>query len=289
MSNSISSKAMLASLSISAWSARRVDKGVTEEIHRQKNAHSKSGRYNKSLIDPEALRPLRSISNDARATHYSLTLPWGVSGQNILPAAAHMDYMNRMRDYRLRYEEATDAFVKDYPDHVRAARKTLGDIFSADDYPDESALREAFGFEVEIMPMPTGDHFEALVDGPQKAAIQKAIEESVHNRVQEAVRNTYQRVDGVLTHLVERLSLYDPNDKAAAPFRDTLIENLRELGGVLPMLNITDDPLLDEIAKGLTKKLGKFTPEQLRSDDDARQDAINEAEKMLSKLSGVIA
>jgi hypothetical protein len=50
MPSLLSQKAVLASLSISQWSARKLDKKVTEEIHPRNHAEPHAGRYNKLLI-----------------------------------------------------------------------------------------------------------------------------------------------------------------------------------------------------------------------------------------------
>jgi hypothetical protein len=53
MPSLLSQKAVLASVSISQWSARKLDKKATEEIHARNHAEPHAGRYNKLLIARE--------------------------------------------------------------------------------------------------------------------------------------------------------------------------------------------------------------------------------------------
>jgi hypothetical protein len=52
----LSRKATLVSVNVSQWTARRLDRKVTDEVNRQHNAAKDAGRYNKLLIEAEHLK-----------------------------------------------------------------------------------------------------------------------------------------------------------------------------------------------------------------------------------------
>src|SRR5215475_7553907 len=83
----LSSRAMLCSLSISQWSASKHDRQASEEIAAHHGAQPDVGRYNKLLIPREKLAEVRKIAGEARREHYFMTLPWDDSGFRVLPAA----------------------------------------------------------------------------------------------------------------------------------------------------------------------------------------------------------
>ena len=83
---SLSTRAMLCSLSISMWSARKHDPEVSEEIATRHGAQADAGRYHKVLLPKEALAEILKIVNEARQEHYFMTLPWGDDGYRVLPA-----------------------------------------------------------------------------------------------------------------------------------------------------------------------------------------------------------
>ena len=72
---SLSSRAMLCSLSISMWSARKHDPDASQEIAQRHGAHADAGRYHKVLLPKEALAEVQKIVSDARQEHYFMTLP----------------------------------------------------------------------------------------------------------------------------------------------------------------------------------------------------------------------
>lgn len=73
---SLSSRAMLASLSISIWSARKHDPEASEEIALRHGVQTDAERYNKVLLPKKALADLQKIVSEAREAHYFVTLPW---------------------------------------------------------------------------------------------------------------------------------------------------------------------------------------------------------------------
>jgi len=77
---SLSSRAMLCTLSISTWSARKHDREASEEIATRHGAQADAGRYHKVLLPKEAFAEINKIVGDARREHYFMTLPWDDNG-----------------------------------------------------------------------------------------------------------------------------------------------------------------------------------------------------------------
>ena len=72
---SLSSRAMLCSLSISMWSARKHDPEASEEIAQRHGAQLDAGRYHKVLLPKAALGEVQKIVSEARQDRYFMTLP----------------------------------------------------------------------------------------------------------------------------------------------------------------------------------------------------------------------
>jgi len=87
-SHDLSSKAMLAGLSISVWSAHKYDAKISREVAEKRGANESVGRYRKRLGPDEPLKKLRSIASEARDYYYSVTLAWANDGRRILSATA---------------------------------------------------------------------------------------------------------------------------------------------------------------------------------------------------------
>jgi hypothetical protein len=288
----LSSRAMLASVKISAWSARRVDKRVTAETNAAQRAAADAGRYNKALIARDALAAITTAATAARTAHYALTLPWLDDGARILPAASFQTYTDRMRDLRMDFERAADAFAASFSTYVADARHRLGDMFSADDYPAPDAIAGKFAFSTRILPMPDACDFRVDIGDAAAAAIKADIERATADAFAAAQRDCYARVADVVGLMAEKLAAYKPaardGDRVEGIFRDSLIANVRDLADALPSLNITGDPTLSAIADRMAG-LCDADADTLRQSDTLRAETAARAAAILSDVEAFLA
>ena len=111
---SLSSRAMLCSLSISMWSARKHDPDASQEIAQRHSAQADAGRYHKVLLPKEALAEIQKIVSEARQEHYFMTLPWDDNGYRVLPAAAYIDHTEKMRELSNRFTPTVDTLAQQF-------------------------------------------------------------------------------------------------------------------------------------------------------------------------------
>jgi phosphoenolpyruvate carboxylase len=77
-------------------------------------------------------------------------------------------------------------------------------------------------------------------------------------------------------------------DKLADPtgiFRDSMVENAREICAMLPRLNFTDDANLEAMRQEVESKIAKYHPDALRQDPVLRRDTAAEAKAIMDKMS----
>ena len=151
---SLSSRAMLASLSISMWSARKHDPEASEEIAMRHGAQTDVGRHNKVLLPKKALADLQKIVSEARDAHYFIALPWGDNGYRVLPGAVYMEHRERICSLSGRFYSAAEDLYRQFKELVDQARNRLGGLFRQEDYPSLDELRSKYSFETKIMPLP---------------------------------------------------------------------------------------------------------------------------------------
>lgn len=287
--NVLANRAMLASVRISVWTARKVDKKVTAETNAANYASADAGRYNKALLAKDALAAVTTAASAARLAHYSLTLPWMDDGSRILPAAAYDKYSADMRTIRLQFETAVSDFVSNYSNYVADARRRLGDMYNADEYPEPAHIEAKFKFETRILPMPDATDFRVDLGDAVAAQIRADITRDTFAALETAQRDVWQRIAGVVGHMVERLQEYKPatrkGDKVTGIFRDSLVENVRELVEILPALNLTADPYLTEITARLAAELCTHDADTLRESDHIRETTAASAARILADVS----
>ena len=293
MTNLLSQKAVLAGLTMSAWTARRIDKKITKETNRRHGASEDAGRYNKMLIAPEAFEDLQTIRSRARSTHLEMTQPWFDEGARILPTALYADYANKMRELRLAYNDAADVFAGKYPAMVEDARRRLNGMFHANEYPAPSQIRGLFDFDVKILPCPDAKDFRVDLAQEHAEDIRADIEARMQKALQDAMQEPVRRIIEVVGHMAERLRAYKPaarkGDRTEGQFRDTLVQNVRDLVDLLPAFNLTGDRALAQITERMKNELCVTDADDLRDDRRARKAVADAAESILAQAEQFMA
>jgi len=289
--SAISEKAMIAAVNITAWSGRKLDRQVTDEVNRDHGASADAGRYNKALLSRDALAEINKVAGEARDDHYARTAPWFDNGSRILSAKGYLAYAAAMQKHKAKFDAAVASFSAGYSAYVDAAKARLNGMFKAEDYPDPSEIAARFSFGYSIMPMPDADDFRVDVGEAAAEAIRADIKARTDKAIGDAMGDVFKRVCDKVGHMATKLAETrenDKGDKLAAIFRDSLVENVRELAALLPSLNITNDPLLASVADRMTA-LCRYDAEALRDDASARAEIAKAAAAIVDDVSAYMA
>jgi|TARA_R100000482_G_scaffold124788_1_gene79040 hypothetical protein len=274
----LSDKALLVQLSISQWTARKYDKKATEQVASANNAAVQSGRYNKSLLPMnDFLTNVHQKSTLIRKKYYANTLPWGIDGTQILPSANYLSFMTDFRKEKYEWQMVVNSFLSEYMRLKTHARVSLNTLYNEADYPPQDEVASKFNMDMSIMPVPDGD-FRVDVAEEELARITADVERRVVDASQNAMKEAWNRLHDRVKHMAEKL------DDPKAVFRDTLVENTREICSVLTRLNFTDDPNLEAMRQEVEQSLTKHHPDALRNDPDLRRDKAAEAKAIMAKM-----
>ncbi len=297
---SLSTKAMLCSISISVWPARKFDPEISDDIAAQHGAEKDAGRYNKQLVPKKALQELNMIAGEARRDHYFLTLPWSDEGFRVLPAATYMEHVEKMRQYLARFEPAVKAFEDGFEELVEAQSRNqsrLGTLFNIADYPgmikngeklilaNPAELRSKFSFQTTVKPLTDASDFRVNLGEEERQRIKRQIEASVTASLQVGTNELWQRLYKVVRHLAQRLSEYNAAEEGKGrKFYDAWVDNIVEIVDVLPRLNITNDIELERMAAEVRSSL-VLDPEELRKSESARTDNARAAAEIAARMA----
>lgn len=284
----LAERAMLVSLKVRRWTARRSDADVTAEVAQAHGSETSWGNFTKRLVAKEALAEITRLEREARSFHWSQTLPWTDEGQRILPAAVYMAYAERMRDFRAQFDAAVATFVADYQRHVEDARVRLNGMFRAKDYPDASEIQERFSLDVAVVPMPTAQAFRVTLDADELARVQAQIEERTQQALQDATKDLWNRVHWIINGFRDALRRYqDALDGAGKPrLYSAWLSDLKKMVGTMGSLNITDDPEMERVRRELADSLEGVDIEDLKADDRVRANALADTDRILSSMAG---
>lgn len=275
---SLSSKAMLVSVKISAWSGRKIDEKATDTANVAHGANALAGRYNKSLLPGATeLQEVNQMASKARKYFHEQTLPWMADGSRIISSKNYLSFQTEMRKIQRDFSAAVKNFEAAYPKLQKEAAKSLGGLFNSDEYPD--SIAEKFSIDVKLLPMPDVKDFRVDVSENEKKRFMESMKE-VENA---AVKDCWERLHTVVKNAAEKLA------KPDAIFRDSLLENVTEITELLPKLNITDDAELDKANEEVKKLVSGFKAEELRTDAKERSNASKELADIERKMGAIMS
>jgi hypothetical protein len=254
-------------------------------VNRSHGAARDAGRYNKLLVAADTLEAVAKVASAARIAHYEMTQPWFDDGARILPTALYDAYANKMRDFRAEFNEAADKFCRDYPSIVAAAQKRLNGMFKAEDYPKASEVRALFDFDIRVLPCPDAADFRVSIAKEHADDIRNDIETRMAKALNDAMQEPVRRILETVGHMADRLKAYKPAGKKGGrtegTFRDSLVQNVRDLVELLPAFNLTNDQTLDALTRRMRDELCSADAQTLRDDPKARKSVARAAESIL--------
>jgi len=273
----LNDRALLVQLNISQWTARKYDKKATRQVADANNTTMDAGRYNKALLPMnDLLDNVHKKTTYIRQKFYDNTLPWGIEGTMMLPTANYLSFMSEFRKEKSEWNTLVGNFVQNYDQLKRDAQRILGSLYDPADYPMSSEIRHKFNMDMAIFPVPSAD-FRVSIGSDELTRIQQDVERRVQEAQSKAMTEVWQRLFDRVKHMAEKLA--DPK----AIFRDSMIENAREICALLPRLNFTDDPKLEALRQEVEGKLIKH-PDALRNDPDLRRDTAAEAKRIMDAM-----
>jgi hypothetical protein len=278
----LSDRALLVQLSISTWSANKLDKEISAETTARKGAMSGTIRSHKTLLPMcDLLENIKQKASLIRTKFYENTLPWGVKGIQILPTANYLTFMTDFRKERSEYEYLVKQFVPAYPQLVQDAQLFLGTSYKAEDYPDASVIADKFKMDMQVMPVPNDD-FRVDIADEELSRIQDEVEARVKQAGQQAMQEVWQRLYDKVKHFADRLSkLDDPKSQ----FHKSTLDHVTDLCELLPRLNVLDDPNLEAMRQEVEGKLAGLSKDSVVLSPTFRQTKIDEANDIAARMA----
>lgn len=279
--SSITNRALLVSIGISQWDARKMDKPETNAVQTKHGMTRKAARVHKSLLPGcKELDAVHKYSTDIRAFLYKNSLPWA-DGVQIIRTSAFIEFTQRIEAMRSRWHELVNEFVELYPQRVKDAKFSLGTMYDLTDYPQKFELREKFSIDVRYMPVPDAADWRVDVGDDALSSLRESIERQVRDSQGVAMKEAWSRLYNVVEKAHERLS------QPSAVFRDSLIENAVELCDMLPSLNIANDPELERMRQTIENTLCAHAPRTLRVNAAERNKTAVALKAAMGKMSAM--
>jgi hypothetical protein len=298
-STTLHTRAILVKLSLPTFGGTMENKDITRDTLAAHGASKDGGKWKSSLIphsastrrqidadeEANAFDALNSHMSATRAWHYENTLPWGKKdGWFLLPIANHQAYTDYMRDAQHRYDHLLRVLVGDWSELVADSKRLLNGSAPANaKWPTD--IRDHYGYSIEFAPVPSGSDFRVALTDEEIKILAASTEQRVKDTADLAQGEATKRLFEVLAAIHQTLNSKDPKRAdGMKTFRDTLIQNARDMCDVLKRLNIADDPKLESFRRQ-TELLAATDPDTIRTRPAVRAETADRAESILHDMT----
>lgn len=278
-------QALLVTLNIRQFSGRKEDKAVSKKIKQDAGADDDAGGFIKNIIPKEYLEPIQKSVKSLRDFHYENTLPWLDEGTRILPTQNYQEYNAQFEPLKDAFDSAVKKFTQKWPEIVEAARKSRGTLFKDADYPADIAAK--FGVKLDYRVLPDTEDIRLHLSDEEKTLLKQRVEASMQEGYDRAMGDLYARLADGVKKLAVGLRKYEKDTatgKVSGVFRDSLVENLRELMPLIPRMNFAGDAELEAIRADVERDLCPSSADVLRKDDARRGQVAERAEEIAGRL-----
>jgi len=281
---SIATSAMLASITINCWSAKKVAKKESEELTDAKSASRRAAQVQKNLLaDDPRLSTINKYAAEIRNWVARVTLPWTDSGLRLVTTKQFVDFKQGMDAHKAHFDQLVADFVQMYPTLISAQAFKLGGMFDRSEYPSDAEVASKFNIRFSFMPVPHGKDFRVDIADDIARELREQYESDFAKRVNDVNREHWSRLKTALDKMVDRLGV-DEGGKNKV-FRDTLVENALEVCDLLRLTNVTNDADLEAARKEVEQALLGVSLEELRKNNAIRTDVKAQVEGILDKFN----
>jgi len=222
----------------------------------------------KRLIDTRhaAFRALTSLRGRIASYWRGISLPFTEPGIRLIRQSDIEPFVHVMEGFRQELEQAETDLSSAYDQIKEDARRRLGHLYAANDYPEE--IRGLFRVDWEFPSVEPPVYLQRIspeVYEQERLRVAVRFDEAV--RLAEEAFAT--QLAELITHLTDRLT--PGTDGQRKVFRDSAVGNFRDFFDRFRALNIRSKPELDALVEQAQDLLHGVTPEQIRTLPEVRQ------------------
>lgn len=290
LGDAVRNTCILATIHFRALGLNRTDKQASSDVTMQAGAASGAARVVVSRLPgaDEHHKAITKAQRDARAVLWRLSMPYGNDdGWRLLPNVNWSRLLPELSACKNEFDKALNAFLADLP-QVRARALANKGTLNVE-IPTDDELRSAYGMETEFRPINDGQ-FKGLPPAvTQKLEAHAKVK--LEAAAQAAVHDTLERFVQPLDHFIERMVKYDEREAALSrgedigrhgAFRNSVVDNVKELVEVVSSFNVTGDERLAQLEQRLAPLM--VAPDTLRDSQPVRYEAEMAARQVLADL-----
>lgn len=280
--------ASLLSFHAGMWNARKKLPQVIRETAENHKADADMLGASKKLLRSKKLTEIRQTIVAARDIYHRYTSPW-LDGSRIILGSTLDKCEQEINEKIEIFRYQVESWLPLYLDEVTEAQQSLGSLFDSNDYPTVERLKEKFYIEVTPSPLPNPDDWRLNnITTNQMSIAKQRYEKMFERQIGGVINSVLERMKKQVQKTFFRLSGLDNDGNKTETGRviiyDDMVEKIEDMLDLLPMLNVIDDPRIQEFSVEIRRKLCTFQPDQLRSDESYQELVRQDAKKIVEEI-----
>jgi hypothetical protein len=280
---SIAASAVLVKLSISTWTANKIDRVQTDRVLADNNASGKAAQVRKNLMaGTQKIKDIMDFAAMCRTENNKLTLPWEDRGNRLLPTSMFLDYKQRFNGYKNQFIQMRGDIAYHYDALCQTSRNYLGDMYDESDYPPVEEVIDKYDWQLTFSPVPDAGHFYLDIPANELEEVKDSLNKENDVRLKDATRTAWDRLHTLLQGMTSKLT--ETDDSKTKRWHDTFITNADELCMMLTHLNVTKDPALEQARKMLQASINGVQVDTLKVSPTAREDLKSKVDDIIKQF-----
>lgn len=237
-------------------------------------------RGRKLLLAPDSTALIKQHIGKARNYLRKISLPFPIKGCVLVPKKLIPEIQEHLKEIEWHYNSAVEDFLYWYPQTVKDAKESLGELFDECDYPTQEAVKNKFRFQWRYITI--GPSVSRVLPPSIYKEEVKKFQELMEQARSEAITALREEFVDLVTNIADKLQNHD--DGRPRRLRDAAVENLKQFLDNFSSRNIFEDAQLAELVEQCREIITNTNTNAIRGNTQVREEVHLQMEKILAGI-----
>lgn len=237
-------------------------------------------RGRKLLLAPDSTALIKQHIGKARNYLRKISLPFPIKGCVLVPKKLIPEIQEHLKEIEWHYNSAVEDFLYWYPQTVKDAKESLGELFDECDYPTQEAVKNKFRFQWRYITI--GPSVSRVLPPSIYKEEVKKFRELMEQARREAITALREEFVDLVTNIADKLQNHD--DGRPRRLRDAAVENLKQFLDNFSSRNIFEDEQLSELVEQCRGIITNTNANAIRGNTQVREEVHLQMEKILAGI-----
>lgn len=237
-------------------------------------------RGRKLLLAPDSTALIKQHIGKARNYLRKISLPFPIKGCVLVPKKLIPEIQEHLKEIKWHYNSAVEDFLYWYPQTVKDAKDSLGELFDECDYPTQEMIKNKFRFQWRYITI--GPSVSRVLPPSIYKEEVKKFQELMEQARSEAITALREEFVDLVTNIADKLQNHDGGKPRR--LRDAAVENLKQFLDNFSSRNIFDDAQLSELVEQCRGIITNTNANAIRGNTQVRQELHQQMAKLLTGI-----